>query len=127
MATVLLFNIDDNKGIRIKNLCRKLYFEYRDVEKAEFGQKLGCLLGSEDGGSPTDASDFDEEMLYLADIDSGMLSIFLAQLRRIKAPVALKAVKTDTNVGYTAYELYREISAERAAIARGEQAHKTDS
>lgn len=123
MATVLLFNIESNKGIRIKNLCRKLYFEYRDVEKAEFGQKLGFLLGESADGKTADVLDFDEEMLYLADIDGGMLSVFLAQLRRIKAPVTLKAVKTETNVNYTPCELYREISAEHEAIAQGRQAH----
>ena len=123
MAKVLLFNIDDAKGIRIKNLCRKLYIESEDVEKEQFGKKLGCLLGLIADDSAADGADFDEEMLYLADIDGGMLSIFLSQLRRVKAPVALKAVKTDTNVNFTAYELYREISAERDAIASGTQAH----
>ena len=123
MPKVLLFNIDDPKGIKIKNLCRKLYFESEDVEKARFGHKLGYLLGLNEDNSLADGADFDEEMLYLVDIDGGMLSIFLTQLRLKKVPVALKAVKTDTNMGFTAYELYREIAAEREAIAKGAQAH----
>ncbi len=124
MAKVLLFNIEDAKGIKIKNLCRKLYFEAQDVEKTQFGYKLGYLLGASDDDSVSRDEDFDDEMLYLADIDSGMLNIFLAQLRRLKAPVALKAVKTETNMAFTAYELHREISAEREALARGLQAHE---
>lgn len=123
MAKVLLFNIDDSKGIKIKNLCRKLYIETQDVEKAQFGNKLGYLLGLSKDPAVTDGTDFDDEMLYLVDIDGGMLNILLSQLRLKKAPVALKAVKTDTNISFTAYELYREISAEREAIAKGMQAH----
>lgn len=123
MAKVLLFNIEGSKGIRIKNLCRKLYFESQDVEKSQFGCKLAALIGLSDDKRISSGEDFDEEMMYLADIDGGMLDIFLSQLRRIKAPVTLKAVKTSVNMEFTAYELYRELSAERAAIARGTQAH----
>ncbi len=123
MAKVLLFNIRDSKGVKIKNLCRKLYIESQDVEKSQFGNKLGFLLELSNDDSRADNADFDEEMLYLVDIDGGMLNIFLSQLRRIKAPVALKAVKTDTNLTYTAAQLYREISAEREALSRGSQAH----
>lgn len=123
MAKVLLFNIDDSKGIKIKNLCRKLYFQSEDVKKEQFGHTLGYLLGLSEDDSIKPGEDFDGEMLYLADVDGGMLNIFLTQLRLKKAPVALKAVKTDTNMQFTAYELYRELSAERDAIARGTQAH----
>ena len=74
--------------------------------------------------APFDALEgFDEEMLYFSEFSSGMLDIFLAQLRRQKCPVALKAVQTETNLQFTACELYRELSAEREAIARGQQAH----
>ena len=123
MAKVLLFNIESGKGIKIKNICRKLYIEYEDVEKERFGRTMGALLGlSSDPPSAEDA-DFGDELLYLADIDGGMLSILLSQLRLKKVPVALKAVKTETNLSYTAYELWKEISAEREALANGTQAH----
>ena len=123
MGEVLLFNIAAKKSIAIKNLCRKLYLSYREVAPEDFGKTLGCILGlTEDEPSNPDAI-FEEEMLYFADISSGMLDILLAQLRRQKCPVALKAVKTGTNLQFTACQLYRELSAEREAIARGQQAH----
>ena len=107
MGTVLLFNIEAKKAIAIKNLCRK----------------LGFLLGFTDEDVSKTEADFDEEMLYFSEFSSGMLDIFLAQLRRQKCPVALKAVQTETNLQFTACELYRELSAEREAIVRGQQAH----
>lgn len=123
MAKVLLFNIEDGKGIKIKNLCRKLYIETQEVDKAQFGCQMGYLLGMSDDATVQQDADFDDEMLYLVDIDGGMLNLLLSQLRKNKATVALKAVKTDTNLGFTAFELHREISAEREALANGIKAH----
>jgi hypothetical protein len=45
-----------------------------------------------------------------------MLNIFLNQLKRQKTPVALKAIKTEANIGFTSYELYKELSEEHKAL-----------
>ena len=124
MGEVLLFNLEPQKAIAVKNLCRKLYLEYREVAPEDHGRKLGFLLGVIDDDTAEADARFEEEMLYFSDISSGMLDIILAQLRRRKCTVALKAVRTETNVQFTACELCRELSAERAAIARGQQAHQ---
>ena len=116
MAVVLMFNIKKSKAVKIKVLCRKFFME-------AFGCKISYLLGMSEYREGAENSDFSEEMLYLADINGGLLSVFLDQLKRKKASVGLKAVKTETNVNFTPYELYNEISAEREAIARGESAH----
>ena len=123
MAEVLMFNIEKSKAAKIKMLCRKFFVEATEVSKEDFGCKISCLLGFSENREGSVDSDFSEEMLYFADINGGVLSILLDQLRRKKTPVALKAVKTDVNVDFTPYELYREISAEREAITRGESAH----
>lgn len=123
MAEVLMFNIEKSKAAKIKMLCRKFFVEATEVSKEDFGCKISYLLGLSENREGSVNSDFSEEMLYFADINGGVLSILLDQLRRKKTPVALKAVKTDVNVNFTPYELYREISAEREAITRGESAH----
>ena len=86
------------------------------MPRSQYGVKLSALLGVSDDNSVKPDSDFDEEMLYLSDFQGAMLDIFLTQLRRQRAGVALKAVRTETNEGFTSYELYKEIAAERAAI-----------
>lgn len=123
MATVLLYNIEPKKEIKIKNLCRKLYFGFRTVEKEEFGYRLSYLLELSDDDTIGEGEDFSEEMLYLSGIDSGMLNIFLSQLRLKDVPVVLKAVMTETNLGFNSYELYHELKAEREAIEKGKTAH----
>ncbi len=118
-----MFNIEKSKAAKIKMLCRKFFAEATVVSKEDFGCKISYLLGKSEDREGSDYSDFSEEMLYLSGFNGGLLSIFLDQLRRGRLTVALKAVQTPVNINYTAYELYKEISAEREAIIRGESAH----
>lgn len=123
MAELLMFNIEKSKAIKIKMLCRKFFMEAKEVSKEDFGCTMSYLLGMSDAGGGAENSDFSEEMLYFAGFNRGIFGIFLDQLKRQKANVALKAVQTEANVHFTAFELYREISAEREAITRGTSAH----
>jgi hypothetical protein len=123
MPTVLLYNIEPKKAAGIKLLCSMLFFDYRIVEPDDFGRPIGVLLGLSDDETNQPDSSFDEELLYLADIDGGMLDIFLFQLRKKKLSVPLKAVKTPSNLAFTSCELYRHLCAEREAIAQGTTAH----
>ena len=123
MSMVLIYNLSPEKDAKLKMLCRKLNITSRTVEKHEYGHKLSRLLGLSDDSSVFAGEDFDGEMLYIADLSGGMLNLFLDQLRRKKILVPLKAVQTRTNMGFTSYELYRELCAEREAIQRGMTAH----
>lgn len=118
-----MFNIEKSKAVKIKMLCRKFFMEATEVSREDFGCTISYLLGLSDDRGGAENSDFSEEMLYFAGFNRGIFGIFLEQLKRQKANVALKAVQTDANVHFTAFELYREISAEREAIARGTSAH----
>lgn len=123
MAKVLLYNIEAGKAVKIKMLCRKFFIDTQEVKKEQYGLKIAALLEETSDTAATPDESFDEEMLYFADINGGFLSILLDGLRKKKAQVALKAVKTDTNMNFTSVELYRELTAERAALAKGETAH----
>ena len=112
MTEVLMYNIEQEKRIKIKLLCRKLNINAREVEKSEFGMKLSTLLGLDDDKTVAPDSDFDGEMLYLSNFYGATLNIFLNQLKKQNTPVALKAVQTDSNIGYTSCELYRELCEE---------------
>ena len=122
MTEVWMYNIEGAKAIKIKNLCRKLYISVREVPREEFGVKISALLGISDDSQAKPDSDFDEEMLFLSDFQGAMLDIFLTQLRRQKTAVALKAVRTESNVEFTSYELFKEISAEREALSKTQKA-----
>ena len=116
MTEVLMYNIEDGKRLKNKLLCNKLNIRAREIEKSEFGLKISTLHGIDDDKTVKPDSDFDGEMLYLSDFYGSMLNIFLNQLKRQKTPVALKAIKTDSNIGFTSYELYNELCEENKAL-----------
>ena len=118
-----MYNIETKKAAEIKLLCSTLGIGYRKVEKEDFGRPIAVLLGLSDSEENNPGSDFDDELLYLADIRGDMFNIFLNLLRKRKLTVALKAVKTETNIGFTSYELATELKAEREAIEKGKTAH----
>ncbi|HBE15337.1 MAG TPA: DUF3783 domain-containing protein [Ruminococcaceae bacterium] len=124
MSTILIYNLPPEKDAKVKMLCRKLGFASRTVEKSEYGYTLGALLGLSQEDTVKDGEDFDEEMLYIADLRGGMLNLFLDQLRRKKLVVPLKAIQTEMNIGFSSTELYRELCAEREAIAKGTTQHQ---
>ncbi len=126
MSEVLIYNLESRKDAKLKMLCRKMNLSARTVEKAEYGCTLGNLLGLSQDPSVKDGEDFDDEMLYISGLRGGMLNLFLDQLRRNKLIIPLKAIETETNICFTSYELYRELSAEREAIMKGTQYHQPD-
>lgn len=123
MSMVLIYNLNPAKDAKLKMLCRRLNIESRTVDKSEYGYRLGYLIGVSDDSSIQEVADFDDEMLYISGLQGGMLSLFIDQIRRNKIIVPLKAIHTPTNEGFTSHELYRELRAEREAIAKGMSAH----
>lgn len=124
MSMILIYNVTGEREAKLKLLCRKMNLGYMTVEKADYGRTLGSLLGSGDD-TVREGADFDDEMLYIAGLRGGMLNLFLDQLKRRKILIPLKAIRTETNMGFTSCELYRELCAEREAIAKGMTAHQS--
>ena len=124
MSKVLIYNLAPEKDAKVKMLCRKFGVEGRTVDPSEYGCTLGFLLGLSEDDAVKDSGSFDEEMLYIAGLRGGMLNLFLDQLRRGRLIIPLKAIQTDTNIGFTSYELYRELCAERDAIKKGTTQHQ---
>lgn len=125
MSEVLIYNFRPDKEAKLKLLCRRLYIGARTVDESDYGCQLTYLLGLSDDSTRRDSGAFTDEMLYIVGLRGGMLNLFLDQLKRQKLSVSLKAVQTETNLGFTSYELYRELCAEREAIAKGQTAHNT--
>lgn len=125
MSEVLIYNLSPEKDAKLKMLCRKMNIAARSVEKHEYGYSLGHLLGLTEDNAARGGEDFDGEMLYIAGLRGGMLNLFLDQLRRKKLIIPLKAIQTDTNMGFTSHELYKELCAEREAIQKGMTAHNS--
>lgn len=126
IPTVLLYNLDADKGRKLKALCLTLKLRARSVEPEEFSQPLNAVLGLVPRQQGTEEAEaFSQELLVMAGLTSHQMSQLLQGMRRKKIPpVQLKAVLTATNGSWNAYQLYKELSLEHEAMLRGENLHE---
>ena len=120
---LLTYNLHGEKSSQIKLLCMKLLIRLRPVKTEEYGQALIVLCGTEQSAANAFLADvpaFSDEMLVLANFSSAQISEFLAGFRAAKiAPVALKAVLTETNQHWDAATLHQQLVEEHEALAKG--------
>lgn len=99
--TVLLYQFPKEKEKKLKILCLKMKVKIRMVKPSEYKEKIGFLVGDKrfvTTGELYEGEAFQEEMLLMAGLPNAEIDKFLTGLHKDKiAPVALKAVLTDTN------------------------------
>ena len=121
MKGVLLYNISADKLKKIRVILLRLGLQGRVITPEEFSLPVGHLAGIE-GLSPAETpqagseESFREEMLVMCDLPSPVFSAFLNALRQNCCPVALKAVLTEINAGWSSVRLHRELAAEHEAM-----------
>ena len=121
--TVLLYNLNNEKGRKIRFLLVRLGMRIRVVEKEDYGKPLGVLAGMkdvtlEDENAPVE--DFQDEMLVLRGFTDKRLDAFLKGMRKEGiARVDLKAVLTPTNCRWNSWQLYKEIREEHETMNGG--------
>ena len=111
MKGVLLYNISADKLKKIRVILLRLGLQGRVVTAEEFALPVGQLAGLGAAEEP-----FREEMLVMCDLPSAVFSAFLNALRQNRCTVALKAVLTQTNAGWSSARLHRELAAEHEAM-----------
>jgi len=122
MPTLLLFNIAPQKRAALQVIALRCGCRVQTVPAEKHGATLAQILSG--GGEIVSTEPFTEELLVMAGLNDRQLDTVLAELRRRKVHIPLKAVLTPTNAEWTAGELYTELCRERDAIARGKQAHE---
>lgn len=121
---VLLYNLNNPKGAKIRRMCLPLGLRTRLVEPSEYKLPLCELVEGKAPESPWTGEVFTDELLLLVNCSGPLLDHFLQGFRRNKIPpVALKAVLTPTNGSWTSLELREELSKEREAIRQGQAVH----
>ena len=121
--TVLLYNLDNPRGAKIRRLCLPLGLRTVLIPKEAYGLPLGELAAGARPEAPYEGAGFDDEMLVLCDCPGRLLDLLLQSFRRNKvAPVRLKAVLTPTNRAWDSAALHAELCREREAIRAGQAA-----
>ncbi len=124
LPLVLLYNLNNPRGARLRKLCLPLGLKTRLVAPEEYGLPLGVLVEGGTPDTPWSGEPFSDEMLVLVNCPSPLMDRFLQSFRRNKLPpVALKAVLTPTNRQWDSVALHAELLREREAIGQGQGAH----
>lgn len=124
MPLVLLYNLDNPRGAKIRRMCLPLGLRTRLVTPEEYGLPLGELVEGGTPETPWAGEPFTDEMLVLVNCPGPLLDRFLQGFRRNKIPsVGVKAVLTPTNRTWDSAALHAELVREREAIRAGQAAH----
>ena len=121
---ILVFNIPQDKLSKLRFTCMRLGVQVRPVDSADFGQTIGALCGMADRADvPAPENPFTEDMLVMNGFNQQLANRLLSALKQGRLPIRLKAVVTPTNVHWDAMQLYHELTQEREAIAKHQEAH----
>ncbi len=127
MRPVLLcFNLSPAKKGKLAVVCTRAGIRLTPVPAERFGLTVGQILVGEEGPAPLPEEEaFSGEMAVMCGFTDAAVNALYRGMKAARAPLpALMASLTETNAGWTAGRLYRELSAEREALARGETAHE---
>ena len=118
MATLLLFNIEDEeKRMAIRLLSKKLGYSFMDIPPEHQSSKIADLLnGTESGG--INLTPFTDEMMVMSGFRSQDMRELLDEMRNNGCSVRLKCIVTETNKSWTAVRLHKELTAEDQAMSR---------
>ncbi len=116
-SAILLYNFQDEKLKMTKMVCMMLKIRFKEINRSEYNQPLGALLGLPDIKNevePYFGEELSEEMLLLHGFDGSKLQKFLTALQRVGVGrIDLKAMLTENNKTWSGLALYEELCRER--------------
>ncbi|MCI8896125.1 MAG: DUF3783 domain-containing protein [Lachnospiraceae bacterium] len=131
--TILLFGFSKERQSKLMRALLPLKMRIKRIEQDQLGQPLGVLAGqqpaeekqsSEKGAEEKQSQGkaaegcgqaLGDEMLVMAGLTSARVDAVLAALRKGKTgPIPYKAVLTETNQQWNAWELLEELKQEHA-------------
>ena len=116
--TILAMNIQPEKLGKLRFLCLRLGIRVQIVEQRSFGCAVGDLVAGSAAPVRGKWAPFADEMLVMASFRPGMLDAFLGGFREMGiAPVALKAMLTETNASWTLERLHAALREEHEQMA----------
>ena len=116
VETVLMYNCDGEQWSKLRQIFLMLRVRIRPVEADQYGLTLAELL-SRSGAKRGVEEDFSDPMLVFCGLSQGKLDQMLTAMARAQLPrIALKAMLTPTNAGWTSQQLWTELRREHAAM-----------
>lgn len=126
-GTLLCYVPDGKTAPGIGAICALLKIKYREVGGAALDCRIGALVtgktqrdeahrAAETAPDEVQAREHAEPFYLFCQFSGATLDAFLAQARKQKLRLPLKAALTETNAGWTLRELYDAIRAEHESM-----------
>ena len=122
-GTVLYYTPErSDRTTKLKSIFVRQGLRIRNIREEEFNETVGYLAGIK-GYEKADRSqeerEIPEEVLVMKGFTSRQIDDLLLGIRKAGLPkIALKAIITDQNAGWTFYHLYEEIKKEHEAMSQ---------
>ncbi len=118
---ILAYNFSEERLSGVKRSAIAVKAAVRVVAPESFGEKIGYLAGvpgfEQEGTAPEGS--FQDEMLLMSGFDSADIDMMIKSLRKYGVGrVALKAIVTETNTGWSSVELYNAVKADHEEMQR---------
>lgn len=118
---VLFYNLDNEKGRKLKLICLKLKLKIRIIYPEQYFEPIGFLAGLAKVTSskkPFNETGFSDEMLVMKGFDNRLLDLFLLEFKKNHIErIHLKAVITDQNMYWDSIKLHAELISEHEAMS----------
>lgn len=116
MEEVLLYNLDNEKGRLVKQLCTLMKVRFKAVAREDYLEPVGAIAGIKGvarKGLCYEGPAFPDEMMVFKGFSDKMLKNFLDRYRQAGiGKVDLKAGLTPYNIGWNSLELHDELVRE---------------
>lgn len=120
--TILVYNLEKEKGLRIRTLCKRKGIEIRAICPAQYLEPIGALAGIheiEPLDLPYGGPAFSDEMLIFSGFSNDSLSDFLKAYRQEGIPaINLKATTTPYNLVWNSVQLHEELKREHEELTK---------
>lgn len=117
--TILEFRLDPKKHEFISTVCRQLSIRLVQVDRRDYGQKLGALAGISGFARERvvyDGPELPAEMMVFSGMNSDQVDVFLEAYQQGGLPkINLKAVITPNNIFWNVHRLFSELMNEHRA------------
>lgn len=124
VETVLMYNCDDERWAKLRQIFLMLRVRIRPVEADQYGLTLEDLLGRSEEKAPVE-EEFSDPMLVFCNLPHEKLDHLLTAMGRAGLPrIALKAMLTPTNRTWTSQQLWTELRREHEAMQAQRQQKK---
>ena len=119
---VLYYNTVQNPNVaKLKGVLVRMGVRIKNITPEQVTQTVGYLAGIEgypESEIPEVLPVIEEEMLVMRGFTSRRMDELLMNLRKAGVPkIALKAVVTESNCGWSSYHLYEEIREEHKKMS----------